>query len=111
LLELIDAMTSSTASESDSEVIEAAEILQQQLIYNGEVLDMALEGLRSYKEGTQTLTYLDSSVSLAYSLLKMLERWGKKKPEEVYVRRKARRRRRKGWSHLSGLPLKGTHEF
>jgi replication fork protection complex subunit Tof1/Swi1 len=80
---------------TDSALIDAAEILQQQLVYNGEVLDIALESLRSYKEGTQSLTYLDSSVNLSYALLRMLERWGKRKGDEVYVRRKKALKRRK----------------
>src|SRR6267154_4193595 len=73
LLLLIDIMSSSVIS--DPQLNEAAAILQQQLIYNGEVLDIALESLRSYKEGTQSLTYLNGSVHLAYALLRMLERW------------------------------------
>lgn len=78
---------------------DAAEVLQQQLIYNGEVLDIAFESLRTYKEGTQSLAYLEKSVYLAYALLKMLERWGKEGPggDGVYVRRKrGKRRKRKG---------------
>jgi replication fork protection complex subunit Tof1/Swi1 len=80
---------------------DAAEILQQQLIYNGEVLDIAFESLRTYKEGTQSLAYLEKSVYLAYALLKMLERWGKEGAggDGVYVRRKrGKRRKRKGCS-------------
>ena len=90
-----------TSYDPDSLFAEAASLLQHQLIYNGEVLDIALESLRSYKEGTQALAYLDSSVALSYALLKMLEKWGKQKPEEMYVRRKkARRRKAKGTFHV-----------
>ena len=35
---------------SDPALSEAAEILQHQLYYNGEVLDLAFEGLQGYKE-------------------------------------------------------------
>jgi replication fork protection complex subunit TIMELESS/Tof1/Swi1 len=35
---------------SDPTLSEAAEILQHQLYYNGEVLDLAFEGLQGYKE-------------------------------------------------------------
>lgn len=74
---------------SDSTLRDAAEILQQQLIYSGEVLDVAFESLRMYKEGTQSLAYLNSSVHMVYALLRMLERWAKGKGRgEVYVRKK-----------------------
>ncbi|KAG6918286.1 hypothetical protein DXG01_015378 [Tephrocybe rancida] len=92
LLLLIDAMSSTDIA--DPVLKEAADVLQQQLIYNGEVLDIALESLRSYKPGTQSLVYLDSSIHLAYALLKMLEKWSKSKSGDVYVRkRKAKKRR------------------
>ncbi|TFY67030.1 hypothetical protein EVJ58_g1892 [Rhodofomes roseus] len=104
LVILIDAMsTSPVASEAD-----VADVLQQQLIYNGEVLDIAFDSLRAYREGTQSLAYLDSSVHLAYALFRMLERWGKKRSGrgEMYVRRKekARRRRGTGKGEEDGVP-------
>ena len=91
LLLLIDNMSSSVISDPD--LNDAAQLLQQQLIYNGDVLDIALESLRSYKEGTQSLAYLNSSVYLAYALLNMLERWGKDR-NAVYVRKKATRKKK-----------------
>jgi replication fork protection complex subunit Tof1/Swi1 len=95
LLLLIDGMSSTELSNPD--LNDAAEALQNQLIYNGEVLDIALESLRIYKEGTQSLVYLDSSVHLAYALLRMLEKWTKAKgSKEMYVRKKARKKKRKG---------------
>ncbi|KAK0224118.1 timeless protein-domain-containing protein [Armillaria fumosa] len=94
LLLLIDNMASSDIT--DPVLNEAADILQQQLIYNGEVLDIAFESLRTYKEGTQSLAYLDSSVYLGYSLLRMLERWGKQKSGEMYVRKKKTKGKSKG---------------
>ncbi|KAJ8588043.1 timeless-domain-containing protein [Rhizopogon salebrosus TDB-379] len=93
LLLLIDIMSSSVIS--DPHLNEAAAVLQQQLIYNGEVLDLALESLRSYKEGTQSLTYLNASVHLAYALLRMLERWGNENSGAVYVRKKKSNKRKK----------------
>lgn len=92
LLLLIDDMSSSVISDPD--INDAARLLKQQLIYNGDVLDIALESLRSYKEGTQSLTYLNSSVYLAYALLHMLERWGKENSNAVYVRKKAMRKKK-----------------
>lgn len=86
LLLLIDTMSSSVIS--DSNLDEAARLLQQQLIYNGDVLDIALDSLRSFKEGTQSLAYLNASVYLAYALLRMLEKWGKQNSSAMYVRKK-----------------------
>lgn len=91
----------SSSDIADPTLKEAAEVLQQQLIYNGEVLDIALESLRSYKPGTQSLAYLDSSVYLAYALLRMLERWGKEKGSETYVRQKVSKKKRKS----KGTPI------
>lgn len=85
----------SSSSEIDTQLAEAAELLQQQLIYNGEVLDIAVESLRVYKEGVQSLVYLDSSVHLAYALLRMLERWIRSKGEVGIVRQKAKPKRKK----------------
>ncbi|KAF5372553.1 hypothetical protein D9758_005156 [Tetrapyrgos nigripes] len=95
LLLLIDSMSS--AELHDPGLVESAETLQQQLVYSGEVLDIAFESLKSYKEGTQSLTYLNSSVDMAYALLRMLERWSKGKGKDnPYVRKsKAKKRRRK----------------
>lgn len=79
------------ASDADAEIAETAQILQQQIIYNGEILDITLESVRTYKEGKQSLRYLDSSVHLAYSLLRMLEKWSKRSGE-MYVRKKAKKK-------------------
>jgi len=81
---------------ADEALKEAAEVLQQQLVYSGEVLDVALLSLRSYTPGTQTLTYLDASVHLSYALLRMLERWSKQKGDGTYVRKKVSRKRKTG---------------
>lgn len=88
-------------AEDEEDVADAARLLQQQIVYNGEVLDIAFESMRTYKEGTQSLAYLDAAVNLAYSLLKMLEGWSKRKGTgEVYVRKKAKAKKRKGRFHL-----------
>ncbi|KAH7883094.1 timeless protein-domain-containing protein [Phlebopus sp. FC_14] len=84
LLLLIDTMSSSVISDPD--LTQAARLLQQQLIYNGDVLDIAFDNLRSFKEGTQSLAYLNASVYLAYALLRMLERWGKENSGAVVTR-------------------------
>ena len=94
LLMLIDCM--SGTSLEDDELNEAAELLQQQIVYNGEVLDISVDSLRQYKEGVQSLKYLDSSIRLGYTLLRMLEKWSKMRGGgEMYVRKKVRNRKRK----------------
>ncbi|KAI6124102.1 timeless protein-domain-containing protein [Pisolithus croceorrhizus] len=104
LLLLIDTMSSSVIS--DSNLDEAARLLQQQLIYNGDVLDIALDSLRSFKEGTQSLAYLNASVYLAYALLRMLEKWGKQNSGAMYVRKKKASKKKKG----KGSTVHGTTE-
>lgn len=102
LLKLIDSMTSTDIT--DPELNDAAKVLQQQLVYNGEVLDIAIDALRTYKEGVQSLTYLDASVNLAYTLLRMLERWSKGRGNgEVYVRKKARSKKKKALIGVDGM--------
>ena len=103
LLALIDSMqvhyaslSSSLDTKQDSDLAEAASALRKQLVYNGEVLDVSLDALKSYREGTQSLKYLDASVRLAYELLRMLERWGKERSGGEMLVRKKMRKRRKG---------------
>jgi replication fork protection complex subunit Tof1/Swi1 len=79
---------------ADSNLREASEILQQQLVYSGEVLDIALDSLKQYRPGTQSLAYLNSSIHMAYALLRMLETWSKK-GNDTYVRKKTARKKRK----------------
>jgi replication fork protection complex subunit Tof1/Swi1 len=38
------------SSTSDETLSEAAEVLQHQLYYNGEILDLAYDGLQGYKD-------------------------------------------------------------
>ncbi|KAF9531181.1 timeless protein-domain-containing protein [Crepidotus variabilis] len=104
LLLLIDEMASSEITDLD--LREAADLLQQQLVYNGEVLDIAIDSLKQYRPGTQSLAYLDASVYLAYALLRMLESWGKTKGAGTYVRQKVSKKRRKktGVSEEDGIP-------
>ncbi|KAI0073615.1 timeless-domain-containing protein [Panus rudis PR-1116 ss-1] len=96
LVLLIDAMAQTTG---DPTIADAAQTLQQQIIYNGEILDISLESMRTYKEGTQSLAYLESSVYLAYSLLRMLEKWSKRGSGEVYVRKKTKKKRKAKQNH------------
>jgi replication fork protection complex subunit Tof1/Swi1 len=80
---------------ADPLLAESADLLQQQIIYNGDILDIALDSLRTYKEGSQSLTYLNASVHLSYALMRLLERWTKGKGDGVYVLKKTARRKRK----------------
>ncbi|PPQ67837.1 hypothetical protein CVT24_003143 [Panaeolus cyanescens] len=104
LILLIDQMSSSDIV--DDSLRDAADVLQQQLIYNGEVLDVALESLRAYSPGTQSLVYLDSSVYLSYALFRMLEKWSKSKGTDTYVRQKVakKKRKKKGVTEEEGIP-------
>ncbi|KAI0703047.1 timeless protein-domain-containing protein [Cytidiella melzeri] len=90
LILLIDCMISS----SDETIAQAAETLQIQIIYNGEVLDTSLESVRVYKEGTQSLTYLDSSVHLAYALLRLLEKSSKNGGTGLVRKKRAPKRKK-----------------
>ncbi|EJD53471.1 timeless-domain-containing protein [Auricularia subglabra TFB-10046 SS5] len=88
LLQLVDAMGHS----GDDELVDAAQALQHQLYYNGEILDLCFDSLKTYKE--QSLAYLNATVHLGFVLLKMLEVWGKTKGE-MYVQRKGRKKKPK----------------
>ncbi|KAF8622383.1 hypothetical protein AX15_007037 [Amanita polypyramis BW_CC] len=106
LLMLLDNMASSTFTstqhvdhdgEDDADLAEQAAVLQQQLIYNGEILDLALESLRAYRPGTQSLKYLDASVGFAWALIRMVERMNRRNASGVaaLVRQKKVRKRKK----------------
>ncbi|KAI0787003.1 timeless protein-domain-containing protein [Abortiporus biennis] len=111
LLQTIDALTSLSPSSSalpsssldsnvddDAVLIEPARVLQHQIIYNGTILDLSLEVLRTYKEGNkeQSLRYLDAIVGLGYGLLRMLERWSKRGSggQKDIVRQKTKKKRK-----------------
>ena len=90
----------------EDDVANAARLLQQQIIYNGEVLDIAFESMKTYKDGRQSLAYLDASVYLAYALLRMLEKWSKRKGgDDMYVRKKAKSKKKGTMSVESSLGL------
>ncbi|KAI0752629.1 timeless-domain-containing protein [Daedaleopsis nitida] len=95
----------------EDDVAEAARLMQQQIVYNGEVLDIAFESMRTYKEGTQSLAYLDASVHLTYALLRMLEKWSKRQGgDNVYVRKKAKPKKKKGNSVPEGEGVPDVEE-
>ena len=96
LLALLEVMASTNAeTPAGEELHEAAVLLQQQLVYNGQVLDAALDGLRVYKDGTQSLMFLRSSVHLAYSLMRMLEKWAKTTGDGSYVRKRVKPKKKR----------------
>ena len=92
LLALLEAMAGSSdgANTGSEELHEAAVLLQQQLVYNGQVLDAALDALRAYKDGTQSLAFLRAGVHLAYAVMRMLEKWARTTGEGLYVRKRAK---------------------
>jgi hypothetical protein len=87
-----------------TELREAADLLQQQLVYNGQVLDAALDALRIYKDGTQSLTFLRASVHLAYALMRMLEKWAKVSGDGSYVRKRAKPKKKRKTAHGTEEP-------
>jgi replication fork protection complex subunit Tof1/Swi1 len=96
LLALLEAMASNNSGAGEgTELREAADLLQQQLVYNGQVLDAALDALRIYKDGTQSLTFLHASVHLAYALMRMLEKWAKVSGDGSYVRKRAKPKKKR----------------
>ena len=112
LLALLEAMAStSTGTNGETELHEAAALLQQQIIYNGQVLDAALDGLRVYKDGTQSLTFLSSSVHLAYALMRMLEKWAKKTGDGSYVRKRTKPKRKRNTNGAYVYAIRGTAFF
>ncbi|GAA5975641.1 hypothetical protein JCM10908_005228 [Rhodotorula pacifica] len=67
------------------EHIDVAEILQNKLYYEAETLDMVVGLITKYN--AQSYKYLDSVINLAYTLLRMLEKYSKSKAY-MYVRKK-----------------------
>ncbi|GAA6062112.1 hypothetical protein JCM10212_000866 [Sporobolomyces blumeae] len=65
--------------------VDVAEILQNKLYYEAETLDMVLTVLVKYTN--QSYKYLDSIITLSYTLLRMLEKYSKSKAY-MYVRKK-----------------------
>lgn len=97
---------------ADPTLAESADLLQQQIIYNGDILDLALDSLRTYRESSQSLAYLNASVHLSYVLMRLLERWTKGKGDGVYVRKKTARRRTKAKGVYHRLDCDGPyHKF
>jgi hypothetical protein len=96
LLALLEAMASASSGAGErTELQEAADLLQQQVVYNGQALDAALDGLRAYKDGTQSLTFLRASVHLSYALMRMLEKWARTSGDGSYVRKRAKPKKRR----------------
>ncbi|KAG8920724.1 Topoisomerase 1-associated factor 1 [Tulasnella sp. 418] len=91
LLLLIECMSSS----KDDAFAEVSQALQHKLYYNGEILDLAFETLKSYKEGSQSIAYLDSTIHLGYVLLRVLEKWAKTRGEMVVRRKKKAKNKKK----------------
>lgn len=78
---------------SNEDDVEAAEILQNSLYYNYDILDTSLTVVTQYKD--QSVAYLDSIIHFAYVLLRMLEKYSKTKSFMFVRKRKAQRRKKK----------------
>lgn len=96
LIELMSTAPPAEGADNDAEddLTEGAGVLHRQIIYNGEVLDIAFDSLRGYREGTQSLVYLDASVNLAWAVMRAVEKAGK--GESLVRKRKARKKKAKG---------------
>ena len=81
------------AASKEEEDVEVANILQDQLYYNGDILDSCLQVISHYKD--QSVAYLDSVVHFAYVLLRMLEKYSKNKTFMFIRKKKANRRKKK----------------
>jgi replication fork protection complex subunit Tof1/Swi1 len=73
--------------------VEAAEVLQSSIYYNGDILDSSLTVISRYKD--QSIAYLDSVIHFAYVLLRMLEKHSKEKGFMLVRKKKARARKKK----------------
>ncbi|GAA5867194.1 hypothetical protein JCM3774_002365 [Rhodotorula dairenensis] len=81
ILLVIEALQASGIQEH----VDVAEILQNKLYYEAETLDMVVGLITKYN--AQSYKYLDSVINLAYTLLRMLEKYSKSKAY-MYVRKK-----------------------
>nr|XP_018259274.1 topoisomerase 1-associated factor 1 [Kwoniella dejecticola CBS 10117]OBR81432.1 topoisomerase 1-associated factor 1 [Kwoniella dejecticola CBS 10117] len=89
ILLLLDAM----ATSGEEEDVEVAEIVQNNLYYNGDILDSSLSVISQYRD--QSVAYLDSVIHFAYVLLRMLEKYSKNKAFMFIRKKKAARKKRK----------------
>lgn len=83
-----------SGEEDDKEV---ADVLQNQIYYNGDLLDTALQFFTILRPDNknQPLTLQDSTVHFAYVLLRMLEKYSKSK-SYMYVRKRKGARKKQG---------------
>ncbi|BEI92678.1 uncharacterized protein CcaverHIS019_0503060 [Cutaneotrichosporon cavernicola] len=71
VLLVLEAMSSSTNQED----VDAGNLLQNQLYYNAEILEASIQVVSNFKQ--QSYSYLDSVITFAYTLFKMLEKYSK----------------------------------
>ena len=92
MLLTIDALSASP----DEEHRETADVLQNKLYYQSEILDSVLEVVSKFKD--QSKKYLESVIHLVYILMRLLEKYSKNKNGFMIVRKKARAggRKKKG---------------
>ncbi|OCF42971.1 topoisomerase 1-associated factor 1 [Kwoniella heveanensis CBS 569] len=102
ILLLLDEM----AASKNEEDVDVAEIVQNNLYYNGDILDSSLSVISQYKD--QSVAYLDSVIHFAYVLLRMLEKFSKNKAFMFIRKKKAARKKRQqnlqNPAESSGMP-------
>lgn len=89
------------AASTDQEDVEAAEILQNQVYYNGDILDASLQVISQYKNQAVGLvpspvapnaSYLESIVRFTYVLFRMLEKYSKNK-SFMFIQKRAHKKK------------------
>ena len=95
---------------SNEDDVEAAEVLQNSLYYNYDILDTSLTVVAQYKD--QSVAYLGSIIHFAYVLLRMLEKYSRTKNFMFVRKRKAQRRKKRAAEEAaaSGRPVPEAEE-
>ena len=95
----------------DDEDKEVAGVLQNQIYYNGDVLDTSINVFTLWKPETkgQPVTFLDCTIHFAYVLLRMLEKYSKTKTY-MFVRKKQRPVRRRQLKGDDTAPIPEEYE-
>ncbi|KAK4058290.1 Topoisomerase 1-associated factor 1 [Microbotryomycetes sp. JL221] len=104
ILLVVEAMTAS----NDEDNVKVAQVLQDKIYYENVTLQLALTIIASFK--AQSHKFLDSTVHLAYTLLRTLEKYSKSKAF-MFVRKKSTKRANKGDDYDDGDEGARKHSF
>ncbi|GMK55868.1 hypothetical protein CspeluHIS016_0209240 [Cutaneotrichosporon spelunceum] len=87
ILLVLEAMSLSTNQDD----VDGGNLLQNQLYYNAEILEASIQVVSKFKQ--QSYSYLDSVVTFAYTLFKMLEKYSKSQAYMFVRKRKPTRKK------------------